>query len=285
MKTKNLLLIIAPLAMCGNADAQFLKKLSEKAGKAVDGIFGPDSTEVDGHESRLNAVDYNTAKNINTENKRAFYIHDLVIHTVNEKNENTDTYFDAEEIASKMTSSTSESPLYVDSEGFQYAYNEGEARWKKTGIMRTDAMSFAMPMMSMSMLKLPPEPILDASEDFKEKGMNMNTFMMVEWVFIYSPDDFRMDGYTEKKEPCENGSSCATFYYEDPEYKGSYVQFDSNGRLSKIVADANGQYAQGSGTFEFDYDTPVSVSIPSATEVKMPFQDLFIEGLNVNDEK
>lgn len=289
MKTKNLLFIIAVLALCVNANAQILKKLSQKVEKAMDGILGPESSDADqqndgGPGSPWGGKDYNTAKNVNTENKRAFYTHDVVIHTVNEKNEITNSFFDADELALRAKSSTLENPIYTDSEGYQYAYNDHEARWEKTGIMRSDAMSFGIPAMSASTLNLPQEPMLDATAEFRDKGMNLSTFLMVEWVFVYTPDDFRSDDYTEKQEPCETGISCPTFYHQDPEYKGTYVQFDNEGRLSKIIAHANSQYVQGAGSFEFDYDTPVSVSIPPATEVKMPFQDILFEGLNVHDK-
>jgi hypothetical protein len=278
MKIRNLLLVIAVLSFCGNANAQIFKKL----GKTVGDILGPESSEAD--KKADDGVDYNTAKNINTENKRAFYTHDMVIHTVNERNETADWFFDADELAMRGKSSNLENPIFIDSEAYQYAYNDHTERWEKTGVMRTDALSFAVPTTSISTLKLPPEPMLDATQDFKDKGMTLNTFMIVEWAFIYSPDDFRIDGYTEKQESCENAISCPTFYYEDPEYKGSYVQFNSDGHLSKIIVQANNQYIQGTVSFEFDYATPVSVSIPSATEVKMPFQDILFEGLNVHDK-
>lgn len=279
MKTKELLLIVVVLALFGNADAQIFKKL----GKTVGDILGPESS---GTDRGSDGVDYNTAKNINTENKRAFYTHDVTVHTVDEKNETADWFFDADELAVRGTSSTLENnqPIFIDSEGYQYGYNDGSERWEKTGMMRTDAMSFAAPLMSVSMLKLPPDPMLDASADFKDKGMILNTFMIIEWAFIYEPDDFRIDGYTEMQESCGSGSTCPTFYYDDPEYKGSYAQFNSEGRLSRIILHTSSQYVQGAGTFQFDYNTPVSVSIPSATEVKMPFQDVLFKGLNVNDK-
>jgi len=167
--------------------------------------------------------------------------------------------------------------------GYHYGYNEQEERWEKTGLMRTDAMAFMMPSVSISLLKLPPEPMLDASTRFKEQGLNMNTFLMVEWVFIYTPDDFRSDDYTEQQVTCRYGGNCPRFIYEDPEFKGSYVEFDANGRLSKIYANVNNEYQQEDGTFEFDYDTPVSVTIPNAVEVKIPFQDILFKGMDVND--
>jgi hypothetical protein len=282
------------------AKAQILKNLARKAqqaaertisnrvdretektvDRAMDTILG--QPEASGPDAN-GGGDYNTAKNINTEPKRAFYKYDVVIHTVNEKNETTDTYFDADELASKGISSKSETPIYTDSEAFQYGYNEHRERWEKTGLMRSDAMSFMMPMLSMSTLDLPEEPTLKATEDFKDNGMLLNTFLIVEWVFIYSPDDFRSDDYIEKQVPCGDGENCPAFYSTDPEHEGTYFQFDSQGRLSFINAKANTQMAQGEGTFDFDYDTPVSVTIPNAVEVKSPMQDILMKGLDVDE--
>lgn len=300
MKIKTVLLVISLLAASGSVEAQILKNLARKAqqaaertisnrvdretektvDKAMDTILGLPEASGPGAG---NGGDYNTAKTINTEPKRAFYKFDVVIHTVNEKNETTDTSFDADELASKGISSNSETPIYTDSEAFQYGYNEHKERWEKTGLMRSDAMSFMMPMLSMSTLDLPEEPTLKAAEDFKDNGMLLNTFMMVEWVFIYSPDDYRSDDYIEKQVPCSDGGNCPVFYSTDPEHEGTYFQFDSQGRLSKIYARANTQMAQGEGTFEFDYATPVSVTLPYAVEVKSPMQDILMKGLDVND--
>lgn len=301
MQTKTVLLILSLLAASGSVEAQILKNLAKKAqqaaertitnrteqetektvDRAMDSILGMPAPT--GSSTKGGNGDYNTAKTINTELKRSFYTYDVVIHTVNEKNETTDSSFDAEELAMKGMSSKSETPIYIDSEAFQYGYNEHEERWEKTGMMRSDVMSFMMPTLSIATLNLPAEPMLQATEDFKNKGMSLNTFQMVEWVFVYSPDDFRSDDYTEKQVPCENGATCAAFWSTDPEHEGTYFQFDSEGRLSKIFARANTQLAQGEGTFEFDYDTPVSVTIPYAVEVKMPMQDILMKGLNVDD--
>ncbi len=306
MKTTTLLMILAALSTGGSVKAQFLKNLAKKAEKAaersilnraereteegmdnaMDSIWGSSDSESSQAEGKAGLyhddTDYNTAKNIKTELKRSFYTHDVVIHTVNDKKEITESFFDAEELAMRATSSKSEHPLFTDSEGYQYGFNEHNERWEKTGIMRSDAMSFMMPAISMSMLKLPPEPMLDATTEFKDKGLNLNTFLMVEWVFIYKPEDFRFYEYTEKKEPCETGSSCVTFMHNDPEYLGSYVQFDNEGRLSRIYVKVNNDYTQEEGSFHFQYK-PVSVRIPKAVEVKQPFQDILSKGLNVDE--
>lgn len=300
MKNQMLLVILTVLGAGISVEAQILKNLAKRAEKAaeqtilnradsetekatdraLDSVLGVGGSNAGGKDGN---VDYNTAKMINTDLKRSFYTHDVVIRTVNQKDETGEHYFDAEELALRGISSKSENPIYIDSEAFQYGYNEHEGRWQKTGLMRTDAMSFMMPMLSIGMVKLPPEPMLEAVDRFKEQGMKLNTFLIVEWAFIYEPDDFRMEGYREQSVPCKDGGNCAAFYYEDPDYEGTYVQFDSSGRLSKIYAHVDNQHTQEEGTFDFFYDEPVAVRIPQAVEVKMPMQDILFKGLDVDD--
>ena len=256
-----------------------LKKTNEKTEKTVESAFdtvlNPNSNKGKTHAN--SGENSNTAKLINTEAKRSFYTSDVIVKTSDNKGEGSTYYFDSDEIAARGTAPNSENEIYIDSEGYQYGYNEGAGRWEKTGIMRSDAMSFMMPMMSTGILKLPVEPTLGTSKKLKEQGLNMNTFQIVEWAFIYKPEHFRNADYEETTAPCPDGGTCPKFLYTDPDYKGSWVLFDSKGRLSEIYANVNTQQAQGDGSYRFTYQ-PVSVSIPDAVEVKQPFQDLFMAG-------
>lgn len=308
MKAKLLLIIFSICIANFSAEAQILKKLQKKVenttekvllkktekkteqvvGNSVDSVINPGSqrnnetgTDISGSRKKEVKKGENSAKLINTEAKRAFYTSDVIVRTSDSKGQGSEYYFDKEEIAARGVAPNSENLIFIDSEGFQYAYNENEGRWEKTGIMRSDAMSFMMPMVSMSMLKLPPEPMLEASEKFHEKGMNLNTFQIVEWAFIYKPVHFRTAEYTETSAPCPGGGTCPKFIYNDPEYKGSWVLFDKQDRLSEVYANVNTQQAQGDGSYRFEY-TPVSVNVPEAVEVKMPFQDLYMKGLDVD---
>lgn len=124
---------------------------------------------------------------------------------------------------------------------------------------------------------------MEATENLRAMGLNMNTFMLVEWAFIYRPDDFREPGFDETTTGCANGGTCPKFLYEEPEYAGSYVTFDAAGRISEIKAVVNAETGTENGIFQFTYDQPVSVWIPEAVEVKQPFQDFFTKGLDVDD--
>lgn len=263
-----------------------LKKTEEKTEKtvegAIDGVANPGSKSSSANDAGSNSneasnKDANTAKLKNSQAKRAFYTSDVVVRTSDSKGPGSEYYFDSDEIAAKGLAPNNKKPIFIDSEGYQYGYNESAQRWEKTGLMKSDAMSFMMPMMSVGMLKLPVGPTLDASEKMKNEGLNLNTFQIVEWAFIYKPEHFRNADYEETTAPCPNGGSCTKFLYTETGYKGSWVLFDNQGRLSEVYANVDTQQAQGSGSYKFSYE-PVSVTIPNAVEVKTPFQDLFMVG-------
>lgn len=293
MKTGYIFLVIALFFPGIKAESQILKKLKKKVESTTEKVLLKKTEEkteesankafdeVTGAEATGETPSSNPARDINTAVKRSFYTSDLVVSTSGRDGVTTINSFDSDELALRGESSKMPNPIFIDSEGYQYAYNESRARWEKTGIMRTDAMSFMMPAVSMSLLKLPPEPMLKATEEFKKKGMNLNTFQMVEWAFIYKPEHFRNSGFTETSVPCGNGAKCAKFFYTDPEYAGSWILFDSEGRLSRIYAKVNSDQVKDEGTYNFEYK-PVEVRVPAAVEVKMPFQDLYMEGLNTS---
>ncbi|MBT8295568.1 MAG: hypothetical protein KJO51_04060, partial [Gramella sp.] len=300
MKARILILSILCMFLGTSAESQILKKLKKKVEKttekvllkkteektektvegAIDGVGNSNSSarnSRDNTNSSDSGKDYNEAKFKNTNAKRAFYTSDVIVKTSDSKGKGSDYYFDADEIAARGVAPNSDKSIFIDSEGFQYGYNESEERWEKTGLMRSDAMSFMMPMMSTGILKLPAEPSLGTSKRLKEQGLNMNTFQIVEWAFIYKPEHFRNEDYEETTGLCPDGGTCPKFLYTDPDYNGSWVLFDKQGRLSEIYANVNTQQAQGTGSYKFTYE-PVSVKIPNAVEVKMPFQDLFLSG-------
>ncbi len=296
MKLRLFILSICFILSGTSADAQILKKLKKKVEEttekvllkkteeetektvegAIDKAIDPDSKKDDQAKPGNNA-NANTAKTINTEAKRAFYTSDVIVKTSDSNGKGSEYYFDSEEIAARGVAPDSEHPIFIDSEGFQYGYNASEGKWQKTGMMRADGMAFMMPMMAAGILKLPIEPTMAASEKLKNQGLNMNTFQIVEWAFIYKPEHFRSEDYEEMSVPCSDGGTCPRFLYTDPEYKGSWVQFDKEGRLSEVYAKVDNIQAQGDGSYKFFYE-PVSVSIPDAEEVKTPFQDLFLVG-------
>ena len=295
MARRYIIFAISLLFVSFSAEAQILKKLKKQienttekvllkktdekteqvVGNTIDSVVNPNSNQKNNIPPGETAK-ANEAKLINTEAKRSFYTNDVIVKTSDSKGKGSEYYFDSEELAARGLAPNGKE-MYIDSEGYNYGYNDHEGRWEKTGLMRSDAMAFMMPAMSMGILKLPAGPSLDASQKLKEQGLNMNTFQIVEWAFIYKPEHFRNGDYEETTAPCPGGGNCPKFIYKDPDYKGSWVLFDSQGRLSEIYANVNTQQAQGDGSYKFEY-TPVSISVPAAVEVKQPFQDLFMAG-------
>ncbi|MCP9200432.1 hypothetical protein MKO06_10955 [Gramella sp. GC03-9] len=281
MKGRLLIVSLCFLFTSSFAEGQIFKKLKKEVEKTVesafDSIVNPQKQNNTSEVSSENYKSSNKAKTINSAAKRAFYTSDVIVKTSDSEGPGSTYYFDSNEIAARGEAPNAKGPIYIDSEGFNYAYNEGEGRWEKTGLMRSDGMAFMMPTMSMGILKLPAEPSLEASRKLKEQGLNMNTFQIVELAFIYKPEHFRNGDYEETSIPCTNGGSCPKFLNTNPENRGSWVLFDSEGRLSEIFAKVDSQQAKGTGSFKFLYQ-PVSVKVPDAVEVKMPFQDLFLAG-------
>ena len=299
MKIKILILVLSFLSGY-NSEAQILKKLRktventtekvlvkktrEKTEKAVENsIDGISSDKNEGSSEAKSSTekgetDANKAKLINTEAKRSFYTKDVIVTTSENGEDGSTFYFDANNLAMRSIEPKRNEEMFTDSEGYQYAFNKSNNRWEKTGLMRGDAMSFMMPAMSMSLLQLPAAPMLDATEKAKANGMNLNTFMIVEWAFIYSPEHFRNEDYTES-----NVNGGTKFDYTDPQYSGSYVIFDSQERLSQALIKTETPEGMKTGIFNFGY-APVQVNIPSAVEVKMPFQDLYMQGLDMPND-
>lgn len=308
MRSKYIIISLCVILFSFDAEAQILKKLKKKVEQTTEKVLlkkteqqtektvsgAIDSVVTPGNTGKPAANDTagpstsrdpnaNKAKMVNTEAKRAFYTSDVVVRTSSkEKGKGAEYYFDVEELAVRGTAPDSEYPIYIDSEGFNYGFNKQEGRWEKTGIMKSDGMAFMMPAMSMGILQLPVQPTMDAAESLKNQGLNLNTFQLVEWVFIYKPEHFRNEDYRETKVPCpDSPGNCPKFLYSDSEYEGSWVLFDSKGRLSEIYANVKTTQAQGEGTYKFEY-APVSVNVPAAVEVKMPFQDLFLKGMDAS---
>ena len=120
--------------------------------------------------------------------------------------------------------------------------------------------------------KLPPEPYLDAYEKLEEKDITLN-FLLLEMAFIYKPGDFEDDSYyIPSKTRCNNSENCTKFKYNDPEYPGSYIQFDDQGRLSELYIHTTNPEVKKedhpTGKFVYTYQK-VSVKLPDAVEKSM----------------
>ena len=303
MKTKVFVLIVCLLAAWNTADAQLLDKLKKRAQRAAEETL-LDKTEEKVSEETGKAFDElfnngkpaeepvefaNPSKAIHTAEKRAFYSHDVIVKTFDkEKQAYTASYFDADEIAMqsnwKDQNTGKPKTSYTDSEGYFISYNEGKQRFEKSNLLSSGVMGMMAPNIMISGYKLPPGPFWEASAKLDEQGLNLNTFMFIEFAFVYKPEHFRDEmyaaQYSESQEACRGSVGCAKFSINEKGYEGSYILFDAEDRLAEINVkmkdDAN--FGSGEGKLEFFYE-PCEVRLPAATEVKQPGQDLLLKGL------
>jgi hypothetical protein len=312
MITKILYIIIISLLFSGSGYAQILGKLKETARQAaerailkktdekvteateiiIDDVSGGDKSGENPVGKNKPVAFANPSKEINSEAKRAFYTHDVLIKTFDkEKQSYTTTYFDSDELAMRSDwkdANTGEAKtMYIDSEGFYISYNESKGRYEKSNLLSSGVMSMMAPTIMISAYKLPAGPFWDTSQMLDEQGIKLNTFLYVEFAFIYNPEHFRQEmynsGYTESQVGCRGNQGCTRFSINDPAYAGSYILFNSSNRLAEINVRLKDDpsFGSGEGKLEFFYE-PCEVYLPSATEVKQPFQDLLMKGLDSN---
>ena len=308
MKTKVLVLSILLLTVGNSAEAQLLNKLKNRVQKAAEETL-LDKTEEKVSEETSNAFDElfnngepaekpvafsNPSKAINTEAKQAFYTHDVIVKTFDkEKQAYTATYFDADELGMqsnwKDQNTGKPKTSYVDSEGYFISYNESKNRFEKSTLLSSGVMGMMAPNMMISAYKLPVGPFWEVSKKLDEQGLNLNTFMYIEFAFIYKAEQFRdemvKNDYTEVSQNFRGNADCVRFNINDPGYSGSYIQFDEQDRLAEINVrikdDPN--FGSGEGKLEFFYE-PCEVQLPAAKEIKQPGQDLLMKGLDINQK-
>lgn len=269
------------------AERALTKKAEQKTEEVVENAFDSiaDSEKKDRKtdntkKTRGKAGSNENAASVNGDIKRSFYTYDVLVTSDENGAKGSTMSFDADVLAMKMDAHSKNKTSYTDSEAYTYIFNDNKGRWEKTGLMKNDAMSFMMPMMSISMIKLPVEPMMDAVENFKKQGVALNTFMIVEWAFVYKPEHFKNADYTETVEKCGNKQDCLRFLFNDAQYLGSYVQFDPSNRISIVHMEVDTPEGHKSGSTIFNYETPISLVLPDAEEVKMPLQDLWGKGLD-----
>ncbi|GLU43769.1 hypothetical protein [Allomuricauda sp. NBRC 101325] len=307
MKVKFFITLSMCLFLSGHTEAQFFKKLKKKAeeaaertvinrtdeevtkgtNKGIDVVTGKGSN--DPSTSNGQPISYeNPSKEINTDAKRAFYTTDVIVDTYDdEKQSYTTSYFDSDELAMKMSwtdqNTGSPSEAFNDSEGYFISYNQNEGHYEKSNILSMGAMSMMAPTMIINAYKLPVDRFLEITEEFNDKGLKVNAFIMVEFAFMYSPEDFRNGDYTEAIVPCRGSADCTKFSIVSEGYEGSYILFDSDDRLAEININMkdNPNFGTNEGYIKYTYKN-CEVNLPSAVEKKMFGQDLIEMGLDPN---
>lgn len=269
MKTKLIIISILFLFSSTTVEAQFFKKLKDKANKAL-GIEKTEENE---------DADTNAAKGINTDLKKAFYTKDVVLKMYDKGQQTLTYHFDAEEIAMRSDNETDDSkPMFFDSEGYQIAYNTDKESYEKTGLFKSSSMSMMISSQMISVYKIPAAPFYEALETLGKKGVQVGAFNAMAFAFIYKPEHFEVEDSEYTKSTTAN---TIKFIINDAEYAGSYVLFDTSGRLREIYTKINNDQVQGTSKLVYSYK-PTSVKMPYAEEVKMPGQDLFDMGLDPN---
>jgi len=195
---------------------------------------------------------------------KLYYETSAVIHT---------QYFDADVIAMRTEfPEKGKKPMFHDREGFAYAYNEKIGSYEKMKLLSSGGMGFMTAGMIPQYYKLPAEPYLEAFGKLEEKDIALN-FLILEMAFIYKPSHFEDDSnYTPIKTTCNNSDNCKKFKYNDPEYPGSYIMFDDEGRLTELyintIRSDIKEEDHPTGKFVYSY-TDCSVKLPDAVEQSM----------------
>ena len=298
---KNKTLITALLVLCFTlpSQAQFLKKLKQKAEQAAERTILRKTDEVVSQKTEKTIDDAttqkskpqqaelktlepaNTALHKNTSAKRKIYKEDVIIKLHENGKLNQTQFFDANEIAVKLENSMPK-PGYIDSEGFIYGYNNGE--YTKSSMLALQSQGLMVPTMLVDAYKLPPEPVMASLQKQNDLGITANPFNgIVEFAFIYKPEHFKYENFKETKQTLRGKTYTKFEFLNEPGYEGSYVLFDNQNRLveiyTKISESTKGNQIgemprqQGENLIIYDYK-PVEVNLPVAREVRTLGQDL-----------
>ncbi|MEZ4793213.1 MAG: hypothetical protein R2783_07050 [Gelidibacter sp.] len=271
MKSKIILFMVIFLFTGINTEAQLLEKLKERAKEK-----GLETREVsfDSTENTRNRTVSNEDEELVINSAKDFFTTDVVMKLYYETNAVISTqYFDADAIAMRTEfPDPSKKPLFQDRKGLMYAYNEKEKVYEKASIAPSSYMGFMMAGMIPRYYKLPAEPYLEAFGKLQEKDITLS-FLLLELAFVYKPSAFEDDSYyTPSKTKCSNSDNCTKFSYNDPEYPGSYILFDDQGRLSELYIHTTNPEVKKedhpTGKFVYTYQD-CNVKLPEALEKSM----------------
>lgn len=269
MKTNLIITTVLLFGLGFNAHAQLIDKLKERAKEK-----GLETREIslDTTDNEKNRTKTSEEEELRVNSAKDFFNTDVKMTMYDEKGQYIQTlFFDADVIAMRVESETQPKPLYQDSAGMMYAYNESEGYYEKASILPASSMGFMMAGMVPQAYKLPPEPYLEAFSALQEFDLSIS-YLVLELAFIYKPHHFTDDDYyIPEKVSCNGSNNCTRFNYKDPDYKGSYIEFDDKGRLLELyinaIKPAIGEESS-SGKFIYTYES-CSVKLPDAIEQSM----------------
>lgn len=252
-------------------EAQLLDKLKQRAKEK-----GLETQEIsfDSAANEANRYTSSEKEELIINSAKDFFNKDIEMKLYYETSDVIHTqYFDADAIAMRTEFPDKlKKPLFHDREGCFYAYNEKVKSYEKIKLLPSGMMGFMTAGMIPQYYKLPSQPYLEAFSALEEKEIALN-FLILELAFIYNPSHFDDDSnYTPIKTACNNSDNCIKFKYNDPEYPGSYIQFDSQGRLVELYINTTNPEIKKEdhpiGKFVYTYKD-CEVKLPDAIEQSM----------------
>lgn len=216
--------------------AQILDKLKERAKEK-----GLETREV-AYDTTAIEINKSTAVDgagLSINSAKDFFTSDLIMTMFDENGNYIQTqFFDANTLAMRVESEMHIKPVFQDSDGMMYVYNTSEGSYEKASILPSSSMGFMMAGMIPQAYQLPPELYLDAFSALQELNISIS-YLILELAFIYKPQHFEgSDYYIPAEVSCNSSNKCIRFNYNDPNYDGSYIEFDDKGRITELYINA-----------------------------------------------
>lgn len=267
MKTKCSILTVLFLLVSIGIQAQLLEKLKQRAkekGIETSKEIKYDSTAYDPNMDIDNDEEF---EELEFKSAREFFNKDVIMALYNDGILVQTAYFDAETIAMRTEQVNNPKPIYHDDKGKFYAYNNDEGYYETMKLLPTSSMGFMTAGITTQVYKLPQTPYFNAYKALEDIGSGLN-FLILELAFIYKTEHFKnSDSYIPQKITCNSSNDCIRFNYNFPDYPGSYIQFDDQGRLIELYINSiNPRFKdEPKGKFVFSYKQ-VTVELPDAVE-------------------
>ena len=263
MKTKFVCIGVLTLMLGNNVQAQLLDALKQRAKEK-----GLETQEVsyDKAANEANKNSSNEHEELVINSAKDFFNKDVVMALYNNGKLVQTSYFDAATIAMRTEKDGTPYPIYHDDKGKFYAYYNNTGQYETMALLPSSSMGFMTAGMTTQVYKLPQQPYFEAYKALTDIDSGLN-FLILELAFIYHPNHFKgNDYYIEKNVNCNSGK-CIRFSYNDPEYPGSYIQFDDQDRLNELyINSTNPQFKDNpTGKFVFSYKE-CTVKLPDAVE-------------------